>query len=72
MTKSVLREKIHDIIDEIPDDSLPALRPLLTHLAEDYWKPVIEPASPEEIAICDERMRDYQTNPEAWTSIDDI
>jgi len=23
---------------------------------DDYWKPVIESASPEEIAMCDERL----------------
>jgi len=43
------------MIDTIPDRSLPAIKPLLTYIADDYWKPVIEPASPEEIAMCDER-----------------
>ena len=66
MTAAVLRKEIHSIIDVIPDSSLPALKPLLTHLAVDYWKPVIEPASPEEIAMCDERMKDYEKNPASF------
>ena len=66
MTAAVLRKEIHSIIDVIPDGSLPALKPLLTHLADDYWKPVIEPASPEEIAMCDERMKDYEKNPSSF------
>jgi len=72
MTEAVLREEIHGIIDAIPSRSLPALKPLLAHLAADYWNPVIEPASEEEIAMVDERIMDYRSNPEAWTSIDDI
>jgi len=72
MTEAVLREEIHNIIDTIPDRSLPALRPLLRHLADDYWKPVIEPASEEEIAMVEERMKDYESDPENWVSIRDI
>ena len=56
MTAAVLRNEIHDIIDAIPEQSLPAIKPLLTHLAYDYWKPVIEAASPEEIAMIDKYM----------------
>jgi len=69
MTATVLRKEIHGIIDIIPDDSLSALRPLLTHLADDYWKPVIEPASPEEIAMCDERMQEYERDPSCFVSL---
>ena len=66
MTTAVLRKEIHGIIDVIPDGSLQALKPLLTHLADDCWKPVIEPASPEEIAMCDERMKDYEKDPSCF------
>jgi hypothetical protein len=66
MTAAVLRKEIHSIIDVIPDGSLPASKPLLIHLADDYWKPVIEPASLEEIAMCDERMKDYEKNPSSF------
>ena len=45
MTTSVLRKEIHRIIDNMPDRSLPALKPLLDFIAEDYWKPIIEPAA---------------------------
>ena len=50
----------------IPDRSLPAIKPLLTYIADDYWKPVIEPASPKEIAMCDERMKDYEKDPSSF------
>jgi DNA polymerase IIIc chi subunit len=66
MTADVLRKKIYSIIDDIPDRSLPALKPLLTHLADDYWKPVIEPASPEEIKMINERLKDYEADPSSF------
>jgi len=69
MTATVLRKEIHGIIDVIPDASLSVLKPLLAHLADDYWKPVIEPASPEEIAMCDERMREYEKDPSCFVSL---
>ena len=71
MTASVLRKELHSIIDVIPDYSLTALKPLLVHLAE-YWKPVIEPASQEEIEMIDERMKDYENDPLSFTPLDDI
>ena len=63
MTTSLLRKEIHSIIDVIPDNSLPAIKPLLIHLADEHWKPVIEPASPEEILMVEERMKDYEKDP---------
>jgi hypothetical protein len=72
MTEAILRKEIHSIIDTIPARSLPALRPLLVHLADDYWKPVIEPAGEEEVAMVEERMKDYETEPQNWVSIRDI
>ena len=66
MTAAVLRKEIKSIIDVIPDRSLPALKPLLTHLADEYWKPVIEPASPEEILMVEERMKDYEKDPSSF------
>ena len=66
MTTTVLRKEIHSIIDAMPDRSLPALKPLLTFIAEDYWKPIIVPASPEEIAMIDERMKDYEKDPASF------
>jgi hypothetical protein len=72
MTATGLRKEIHNIIDVIPDRSLPAIKPLLTHLADDYWKPVIEPASPEEAAMIDERMKDYETDPSSFVALENI
>ena len=72
MTTAVLRKEIHSIIDTLPDQSLSALKPLLSHLADDYWKPVIEPASPEEIAMCDERMKDYERDPSSFIPLKNI
>ena len=72
MTATVLRKELHDIIDVVPDRSLPAIKPLLAFLAEDYWKPVIEPASPEEIAMIDERMKDYEKDPSSFVPLSKI
>jgi hypothetical protein len=66
MTPAVLRKELHTMLDTIPERSLPAIKPLLTFLAEDYWKPVIEPASPEECAMIEERAKEYETNPDSF------
>ncbi|MCL2411217.1 MAG: hypothetical protein FWC97_06185 [Treponema sp.] len=62
MTALALRKELHTIIDVIPDRSLPAVKPLLTYLADDYWKPVTEPASPEEIAMIEKRANEFPSN----------
>jgi hypothetical protein len=72
MTTATLRKEIHSIIDAMPDRSLPALKPLLTFIADEYWKPVIEPASPEEIAMCNERLKDYEKDPSSFIPLEDI
>ena len=41
-------------------------------LADDFWKPIIEPASPEEAAMIDERMKDYEKDPSSFISLSDI
>ena len=66
MTTAVLRKELHAIIDTIPDRSLLAIKPLLTYIAEDYWKPVTEPASPEEIAMIEKRVKEYEKNPDSF------
>jgi len=57
-----MKAYLHTIIDDIPDRSLPAVKPLLTYLADDYWKPVKEPASPEEISMINERAKEFPSN----------
>jgi hypothetical protein len=69
MTTALLRKELHTMIDTIPDRSLPAIQPLLTFLAEDYWNPVIEPASPEERAMIEERMKDYEKDPSCFVPL---
>jgi hypothetical protein len=69
MTTTVLRKKLHAMIDTIPDRSLPAIKPLLTFLAEDYWNPVIEPASPGEKAMIEDRMKDYEKDPSCFVPL---
>jgi hypothetical protein len=32
----------------------------------DYWKPVIEPASPNEIKMINERLKDYEADPSSF------
>jgi hypothetical protein len=75
MTAAILRKELHTYIDTIPDRRLAALRPLLADLAtddNDYWKPVIEPASPEECARAKERVREYHENPSSFVPLEDI
>jgi hypothetical protein len=69
MTTALLRKELHTMIDTIPDRSLPAIKPLLTFLAEDYWNPVIEPASQEEKAMIEERMKDYEKDPSCFVPL---
>ena len=68
MTTAVLRKELHTMIDTIPDRSLPAVKPLLAYIADDYWKPVTEPASPEEAAMIDKRVREYEKDPSSFVA----
>ena len=69
MTATVLRKELHTIIDIIPDRSLPAVKPLLTYLADDYWKPVTKPASPKERAMINKRVKEYEENPSSFVPL---
>ena len=69
MTTAVLRNELHSMIDTLPDRSLPAIKPLLFFLTNDYWRPVIEAASPEEIEMIDERMEDYENDPSSFVPL---
>jgi isoleucyl-tRNA synthetase len=72
MTTAVLRKELHTIIDTMTERSLQAVKPLLSYIADDYWKPVIEPASLEEIAMADKRMKDYEKEPSSFISLKEI
>ena len=70
MTATVLRKELHTMIDTIPEQSLPVIIPLMNFLSNDYWKPIIEPATPEEAAMIDERMKDYDNDPASFSPLD--
>jgi hypothetical protein len=72
MTTAILRKELHTIIDTMPERSLSAVKPLLSYIVDDYWKPVIESASPEEIAMADKRMKDYEKEPSSFIPLKDI
>jgi len=60
------------LLHPIPERSLPAVKPLLSYIVDDYWKPVIESASPEEIAMADKRMKDYEKEPSSFIPLKNI
>jgi DNA polymerase IIIc chi subunit len=72
MTATVLRKELHSMIDTMPDNFVQAILPLVTCFAEEYWKPVIEPANPEEIDMIDERMKDYEEDPSSFIPLESI
>jgi isoleucyl-tRNA synthetase len=69
MTATVLRKELHTMIDTMPDRFIRAMVPLISCIMEEYWKPVIEPADTEEIAMVEERIKDYESDPASWTDI---
>jgi hypothetical protein len=72
MTETVPREELHSMIDAMPDHFVRAIMPLVTCFAEEYWKPSIEPANQEEIAMIDERMKDYERDPSSFSPLDSV
>jgi len=70
MTAAVLRKELHTMVDTIPEQSLPVIIPLMNFLSNDYWKPIIEPASPEEIKMIDKRMKEYEKDPSCFAPLD--
>jgi len=45
------------------------VKPLLTYLADDYWKPVTEPASPKERAMINKRLKEYEEDPSSFVPL---
>jgi hypothetical protein len=54
----------------MPERSLYALEPLLTILAEPLY--TIEPASLEDCAMVEERIKDYENDPSSWVPLESI
>ncbi|GHU15405.1 hypothetical protein FACS1894163_01980 [Spirochaetia bacterium] len=72
MTTTILRKELHTMIDTMPDQFIKAMIPLVSCITDEYWKPVIEAAGPEETAMIDERMKDYESDPSSFISLSDI
>jgi hypothetical protein len=70
METTALRKELHRRIDAMPERSLYALEPLLTILAEPLY--TIEPASPEECAMVEARIKDYENDPSSWVPLESI
>jgi hypothetical protein len=70
MTAMVLRNELHGYIDTMPEYNLAALKPLLSMLSEPLY--TIEPASPEECAMVEERVREYHENPSSFVPLESI
>jgi len=72
MTTTVLRKELHTMIDIMPDQFVRAMAPLVTCIAEEYWKPAIEPADEEESAMIDEAVARYKSDPSSFHDWDDV
>jgi len=70
--KVVFHREAEKYLDRLPEHFIQAMMPLVTCMAEEYWKPVIEPASPEECAMMEDRLKEYETHPENWVSWEEI
>ena len=64
MTSTALRKELCGYIRTIPERNLTALKPLLSVLAEPLF--LIEPASPEECAMIDKRVKEYEKDPSCF------
>ena len=70
MTEVVLRKEIHGIIDNIPERSLYALKPLLSVLATPAYT-IETDLTPEEIATIDEGIQEFRERPQNFVSLRD-
>jgi hypothetical protein len=70
MTAATLRKRLHGYIDTMPEKNLTALKPLLSALAEPLY--TIEPATPEESARAERRVREYHKNPVSFVPLKSI
>jgi len=67
MTETALRKELHAIIDVMPDQFIQAMMPLVACIAKEHWKPAIEPADADEIAMVEEAIRECENDPSAAT-----
>ena len=71
MKAATLRKELKNYIETMPEHNLHVLKPLLKQLAEPLY--IVETdLTAEEIAMIDERMKDYKTKPKSWVTLKEI
>ena len=71
MEAAILRDELHAYIDNLPDQSLSALKPLLLFLSKPSY--VIETdLTDEELQIIEDGMMEYRNNPSSFIPLDSI
>ena len=71
MTATVLRKELQGYINTMPERSLYALKPILLVLAQPPYT-VETDLTAEEIAMIDEGMKEYRTNPSSFIPLESI
>ena len=69
MNTVVLRKQLQNYIAVMPEHNLSALEPLLSMLSKPEVSYIIEPASPEECEMIDERVKEYYENPSSFVPL---
>ena len=70
MEAAVVRKKLHTFIDEIPDNCLSSVEPLLSYLA---GEPIIETdLTDEEKMWVQEGRKHYREHPEDFIPLEDV
>ena len=72
MTVTISRQELHAMIDTMPDHFIQTMTPFIACIMENYWKPVIEPASSEESALIDEAVKEYEKDPSSFRPWEEI
>jgi hypothetical protein len=66
-----VRKRLHTFIDALPDYSLPAVEPLLSHLAD--WAPIIETdLTDEEHQLIAESVERYHSDPSSFVPLESL
>ena len=74
VTANPVRQELKGYIDAIPERSIEVARSFLSYLAETSVPEtlVIEPADEEEIAMIEEGMREYESDPSSFRNWKDV
>ena len=59
------------MIDAMPDQCVQEMAPLAARIADEYWKPVIEPVDDDESAMINEAVQRYKNDPSSFTDWED-